>query len=216
VKALISLLLPSLSEFVSLRQTEFQALFERIYRDNVEYVTNRILKYLPPDSMAEDARSLANTFFVTEGERVIRRFDPEKGELEHLFNRSLTFFCIREGKRAWKRFGREVPVDFGDPSMQLSADQDCAREAEAEARRSEMCDEVQDCLGRMKEKYRRVIELRFVDELSEHDIAALLNITDVNCRIRIYRALQLLRECLIRKGIKENPLKRKGVPKKVF
>lgn len=59
-----------------------------------------------------------------------------------------------------------------------------------------------DCLDRLDERSRTVLILRFHDELRFPQIGALISDTPGALRVRLVRALEKLRGCLERKGIR--------------
>lgn len=58
---------------------------------------------------------------------------------------------------------------------------------------------ISERLGELKDEYREVIMMRFIEELSISEIAAALDKTRGNVRVTIYRALKALRELLAEK-----------------
>jgi RNA polymerase sigma-70 factor (ECF subfamily) len=59
-----------------------------------------------------------------------------------------------------------------------------------------------ECLDRLHDKSRAVLILRFCDGLSYNEIATKMSDTAGALRIRLVRALEALRRCLERKGVR--------------
>ena len=57
-----------------------------------------------------------------------------------------------------------------------------------------------DCRGKLGDDQRTVLALRYETRLESETIAARLGIHRNTVHVRVFRALQLLRECLTRKG----------------
>lgn len=91
--------------------------------------------------------------------------------------------------------GREVTHDFGDPSADLLAQRfvDTATSPSRMVMRAELLDRVRQELDRMSERDREVLVLRYLEELSVADIAAVLSITEGAVKVRHLRALDRLR-----------------------
>lgn len=58
-------------------------------------------------------------------------------------------------------------------------------------------------LAELETNYRKIIELRFLEELSIREIARELNITESNAKVRIMRAKKVLAELLKKKNYDE-------------
>jgi RNA polymerase sigma-70 factor (ECF subfamily) len=67
---------------------------------------------------------------------------------------------------------------------------------EKETARRERTAVVHEALGELSESYRRVIELRDLQEQSTKEVADQLGITRVNVRVRLHRARQALEDAL--------------------
>ncbi len=63
---------------------------------------------------------------------------------------------------------------------------------------------INELLNNLPEKYRQVLNLRFVKSLSTREIAVELEITENNVKIRQFRALRQLREYLVNKNDEKN------------
>ena len=63
-------------------------------------------------------------------------------------------------------------------------------------RRRELRDRLHEALGRLAEADREVLVLRFLEDLSTRELAAVLSISDSAVKMRQLRALQRLRNLL--------------------
>lgn len=64
---------------------------------------------------------------------------------------------------------------------------------------ADMLDDLRICLGRLPEKYRIVVEVKYFDGLTQDAAAVKLGISFEGIKKRLLRARSLLRECLERK-----------------
>jgi RNA polymerase sigma factor (sigma-70 family) len=64
------------------------------------------------------------------------------------------------------------------------------------ARRSELRDRVEHALGRLDEKARQAVVLRFLHDLDYREMAHVLGVSEVACRLRVHKALRRLRGTL--------------------
>ena len=94
-----------------------------------------------------------------------------------------------------------VPIDEDfDPRSSIET-------PEARARRVELGEAVTDCQERLrnyKPELAEAIKLRYDDDLSNTEIAELVGASPNAINIRVFRALQNLRECLNGKGVRED------------
>ena len=100
----------------------------------------------------------------------------------------------------WDRLGRLQPawelVDEDPFSVAGPEPCDLAPTPEDEAAANETLGIVRDALGRLDSKQCHVLELRFVRDLSYHEIGNALGITSNNAGVRINRALARLKAAL--------------------
>lgn len=65
-------------------------------------------------------------------------------------------------------------------------------------------EEMESCLRQLKDEYREVIILKYIDQLSISEIAKVLNKSNGNVRVLAHRALNTLRELANKKEIKQD------------
>lgn len=89
----------------------------------------------------------------------------------------------------YRREGRSKTVDLEEALPYLIGEDDPTTGVEREEERRLLS----RALRRLPEKYRTVIELKFVDEMETQDIADMLQCTRGNLAVRLHRALRALR-----------------------
>ena len=101
---------------------------------------------------------------------------------------------VRTQKRHIGREALQIPEDSAaDLAKRLVA---IGRSPSEQAQRRELHTRVQAGLLQLREIDREVLLLRFVEQLSIHEIAAVLEISEVAVKVRQYRALQRLKKQL--------------------
>ncbi len=94
----------------------------------------------------------------------------------------------------YRREGRAKMVDLDEVLPQLQASDNPTRGIE----RQEECRLLLRAMQGLPEKYRKVIELKFIDELDNQVIADTIGCTRGNLAVRLHRALKALRQELER------------------
>jgi RNA polymerase sigma-70 factor (ECF subfamily) len=98
---------------------------------------------------------------------------------------------------ARRSVAREEPAGLPDESaMELAGRLVAAEAPSARLRRGEQRALVRKALDRLPERDREVLVLRYLEELSTSDAAAVLGTSDGTVRVRTLRALQRLRDIL--------------------
>jgi RNA polymerase sigma-70 factor (ECF subfamily) len=133
---------------------------------------------------AEDAEDAAQETFVRAYE-ALHRYKP-KGHFSAWLRRIVVNLCINQ-----KRHPATVSLDDVDPAASCLTDDPASlviAEAEAQA--------VRRAVGGLPPAYRAVVVLRFLDELSYHDIAQSLGVSVSTVAARLHHAKEMLRERL--------------------
>jgi RNA polymerase sigma-70 factor (ECF subfamily) len=89
----------------------------------------------------------------------------------------------------YRREGKARMVDLEEVLPQLEGEEDPTRGIESE----EECRFLLKAMAGLPEKYRIVIELKFVDELDNQVIAEMIGCSKGNLAVRLHRALKALR-----------------------
>lgn len=158
-----------------LEQSKFEVLY-RQYRDLMFYVANRILHN---DRDAEDA---VHNAFVSIAENISKIEDPNcpktKGYIVTIVERKAIDLYRRKQRR------NVISIDEVNLGIQLEPSTDLA-----------------DCFGKMPDRYRHVLMLKFRYGYDTREIAKLMGISEANAAKLIQRAKQQLEKLCEEEGI---------------
>jgi len=174
---------PELADLKEGSEHAFRCLFEQ-ERDRLR---NFVLKIVDD---ADEAENIVQETFA-EAYRQIEDFRGEAKVSTWLFSiaRHLAYGHLRTSKR--HNYQEHETIEF------LQAEQEGASVATLEAvETSERKRIVHDALQELPEHYRRVVQLRDLEEKSTTETAEQLGLTEVNVRVRLHRARKQLREHL--------------------
>ncbi len=141
---------------------------------------------------AEDARDLTSAVFLKAWDHIRENRLTDEKTLPSLFYkiaRNLVIDHYRKNAKTREDVSLDDPdgaIDLADESQDPAGEFELASELAA----------VNDKLSELKDEYREAIVLRYIDELSISEIAEILDKSNGNARILIFRALKSLRELL--------------------
>ena len=161
----------------------FRCLFEQ-EKERLQHFVRKIV------DDADEAENIVQETFA-EAYRQIGDFREEAKVSTWLFSiaRHLAYGHLRKSKR--HNYKEHDTIEF------LQAAQGDATTVTQEAvERSERKHIVHDALQELPEHYRRVVQLRDLEEQSTTETAEQLGLTEVNVRVRLHRARKKLREHL--------------------
>ena len=161
----------------------FRCLFEQ-ERERLEHFVRKIV------DDADEAENIVQETFA-EAYRQIGDFRGEAKVSTWLFSiaRHLAYGHLRKSKR--HNYKEHETIEF------LQAEKSDASTVTQEAvERSERKHIVHDALQELPEHYRRVVQLRDLEEQSTAETAEQLGLTEVNVRVRLHRARKQLRDHL--------------------
>jgi RNA polymerase sigma-70 factor (ECF subfamily) len=168
------------------------------------------------ERLAELTRELADS--------ELRRRGVARAELEDLTQevlRSTFAYLARQAEdpkdlraflkfRAWgvlsdhrKRKRTHVPIADTESVPDVASEE---IGPEGGARLRQMLAALSDCTARLNQEQRIVVELRYATRLETEDIAARLTVHRNTVNVRVFRALEKLRECMGRKGFEPGDL----------
>jgi RNA polymerase sigma factor (sigma-70 family) len=78
---------------------------------------------------------------------------------------------------------------------------DLMPDAEAALISKEFIEALEKCFNKIPSRYSEVLTMKYLEEKTIAEIAENLNISYSNVKIRLYRARQLLAECLRKSGV---------------
>lgn len=166
------------------------------------------LFHLGPAAVAADAEDTWMNFCAKRLEQHILLYDPARGRrfwnfLLFCFQR----YCWEEKEKLKKRAAQEarLEIQFETPAGEVieweradpSEESDLPHFIEKKA----LFDALYKCLDELPSPYQTVIRLYYFAEETLTKIAAMLQITLSNVKIRLYRARQKLEECLREQGV---------------
>lgn len=173
---------PDVSALKEGSEHAFRCLFEQ-ERDRLRRF---VLKMVDDEDAAENI--VQETF--AEAYRQIENFREEAKVSTWLFSiaRHLAYGYLRKDKR--HNYLEHETIEF------LQADRTETTVTQDAVETSERKQIVHDALQELPEHYRRVVQLRDLEEQSTSEAAEQLGLTEVNVRVRLHRARKELREHL--------------------
>jgi RNA polymerase sigma-70 factor, ECF subfamily len=163
------------------------ALFELLMRRHNQRVYRAIRSILRDDSESEDVMQEAYV-------RAYEHLAQFEGRAQ--FSTWLTRIAVNEAlKRAAAR-GKLDSLDeerYEREDENMPAFQSNSPTPEANASRSELNGLLEEAILSLPQKYRAVIVLRDVEEMSTAETAEVLSLTEANVKVRLHRAHELLR-----------------------
>lgn len=168
---------------------------ERAYRCLVEKEKDRLRRFvLGIVGDADEADNIVQETFA-EAYRQIDRFRGEAKLSTWLFSiaRHLAYGYLRRAKRHTYLEHETIEFLSADPSG--SAESETQEAVEMQERRRI----VHDALDELPDHYRRVVQLRDLQEQSTAETAEKLGLTEVNVRVRLHRARKQLKDHLRRR-----------------
>lgn len=165
---------------------EGRSKFEQIYnnyRYTMLYIAKGIVK---DDSLAED---VVHDSFL----KIIERLD----DIEDVFcSKTKSFIIIIARNKAidiFRKIKRENQIPLDDVEFSLEDDSPMPVESIIN---EEGYNRILGYIGELDEKYRAVLELKYLHEYSEREISNILDITEKNANIRIFRARKMLKSMI--------------------
>lgn len=161
----------------------FGIFFHEYFPQIVRFVNRRV----PP----EEAEDLAAEVFARAWKYLV-----EKNQITHMRgllhkiarNIVFEFYRMRSNHAVFAVTEMQLELEGLDPAEKG----DMAEEIE----RKELVEQVKKFLPQVKEEYKEIITLRFIDELEIYEIAEALEISQVNVRVTIHRAVKALRKII--------------------
>ena len=144
-------------------------------------------------SNSEEAHDLTSQVFLKSWEYVVQKGEIEVKTIRALLYRVSRNCVIDYYRKNNKKIDIPIELDDGQKIEIVDESQDILKNLEIKLD----IEEVKDRLLELKEEYREIIVLHFIDELSIKEIADILNKTPGNVRVLIHRALKALKKLLI-------------------
>lgn len=177
------------------------------------------LRYLCGYSTPEDTW---HDFILERWEGVVRNYDPARqdgssvegsGRFLRYLRPSLRRFCSDvvkrcqiEGETICPDRSQKVDTEEGDPSgfdflVEIRASRAVEVDEEEELARLRACvGKALQRLARSHSLYHELVVLFYFREMSQMEIAATLNMTEINVRVKLHRARQTLKKYLSQEG----------------
>ncbi len=156
--------------------------FSKIYDKNVEKIYRFVFLKVNSRQKAEDITSQVFTkgweFFKTEDKKI----KNPSAFLYQIARNLIVDFYRKKGKI--QVVSTEEAKQMSDPSVDLTE----AAKIDSEVRL------VKECLQNLKEDYKDVIILRYLDDLSTEEVAQIMNKSRGAVRVMLHRALKVLRK----------------------
>jgi len=159
--------------------------FEDVVREHQDAVYGAALRILGDRDVALDA---ANQAFM-KAYRSIGSYDPSR-PIRHWLLRIAVNEAITLGRRRTRDRSRQAP------ETEAAAIADRAATPESETLDRESRDGIRAAVAQLREPYRAVVVLRYFNELSVDEVAAVLGRSPSTVGVQLLRARQLLRKAL--------------------
>jgi len=159
--------------------------FEDVVREHQDAVYGAALRILGDRDAALDA---ANQAFM-KAYRSIGSYDPSR-PIRHWLLRIAVNEAITLGRRRTRDRSRQAP------ETEAAAIADRAATPETETLDRESRDGIRAAVAQLREPYRAVVVLRYFNELSVDEVAAVLGRSPSTVGVQLLRARQLLRKVL--------------------
>ena len=147
----------------------------------------------------EDARDAVQEAFIA-AFRAIGKF--EGGSTLSTWLHRIAINCclmkLRSGRRHPETSIEELLPTFDETGHRVLGDESWPESVQAALERRQTREQVREAIGRLPEKYRTVILLRDIEELSTEEAARVLEATPTAVKIRLHRARQALRALIAR------------------
>jgi RNA polymerase sigma-70 factor, ECF subfamily len=173
-----------------------EAACEILVRDHTARLLAVARRYMRNE---EDARDAVQEAFIA-AFRAIGRFEGGSS-LSTWLHRIAINACLmklRSARRRPEASIEELLPTFDETGHRLLGDEGWPESVETALGRSQTRDQVRAAIGRLPEKYRTVILLRDIEELSTEEAARILGATPTAVKIRLHRARQALRGLIAR------------------
>jgi RNA polymerase sigma-70 factor (ECF subfamily) len=171
-----------------------EAAFETLVRDNAGRLLAVARRYLRSE---EDASDAVQDAFIA-ASRSIARFEGGSS-LSTWLHRIAINAClmkIRSAKRRPQESLEELLPTFDETGHRIGPFESWSESAETVLDRDATRVRVRACIDRLPDKYRTVLILRDIEELSTEEAARALGTTPTAVKVRLHRARQALRTLL--------------------
>lgn len=157
----------------------------------------------PPDDEPPPTAELVRECPI---QRAIDSYDPAKGEFRAYLRLCFKQFCWRRAQRRAKSplGGRraEPPGDEEGEQFEWGLTDDRTPGPEAATESRESYAGLTDCLNGLPAQFKRVVTLHYFEGYSLAEIANKEGISEELVKVRLFRARQMLKKCLERKGVR--------------
>jgi len=164
--------------------------FDDVVREHQDAVYGTALRILGDRDAALDA---ANQTFM-KAYRSIGSYDPSR-PIKHWLLRIAVNEAITIGRSRTRERARQAP------EVEAAAVPDRTATPETEALDREARDGIRAAVARLPELYREVVVLRYFNELSVDEVAAVLGRSSSTVGVQLLRGRQLLRKALDRQSV---------------
>jgi RNA polymerase sigma-70 factor (ECF subfamily) len=176
---------------------------EAMVRDHTARLLAVARRYLRQE---EDARDAVQEAYVA-AFRSISRFEGGSS-LSTWLHRIVINSCLmklRSGRRRPETSIEVLLPRFDETGHRILDEMPWPDSIEQEIEKNETRERVRAAIGRLPEKYRAVVLLRDIEELSTQEAARMLGLTENALKIRLHRARQALRSLLLHEGLGSAP-----------
>lgn len=168
-----------------------EAAFETLVRDNTARLLAVARRYLRCE---EDASDAVQDAFIS-AFRSIGRFQGGSS-LSTWLHRIVINACLmklRSAKRRPQESIEELLPSFDETGHRVGSLESWSESVESVLDRGTTRARVRECIDRLPDKYRTVLMLRDIEELSTEEAARVLGTTPTAVKVRLHRARQALR-----------------------
>jgi RNA polymerase sigma-70 factor (ECF subfamily) len=173
-----------------------EAACETLVRDHTARLLAVARRYMRNE---EDARDAAQEAFIA-AFRAVGRFEGGSSLTTWLHRIAINccLMKLRSGRRHPEASIEELLPTFDETGHRVLGSEQWPESIEAALEKRQTRERVRAAIARLPEKYRSVILLRDIEEMSTEEAATLLGTTPTAVKVRLHRARQALRTLIAR------------------
>ena len=155
-------------------------------RNNIEWMLAVARRLLRDNALSEDAvqNAFINVF------RALKTFEG-RSSLKTWMHRIVVneaLATLRKGRRLKETSIEDLQPDFDGSGCRIDERWERVETPEALLQKSQIQARVLELIERLPDHYRVIVVLRDIEELSTHEVAEVLDLSETNVKVRLHRA----------------------------
>jgi RNA polymerase sigma-70 factor (ECF subfamily) len=167
---------------------------EQLVRDNIAWMLNLAERLLRDRSLAEDAVQDA---FIS-ALRGLHKFE-HRSSLKTWLHRITVNAALTKRRQSKRRAEQSIDEDlpeFDQYDCRIEAPWNSLASVEEVIESADLCQQVTDCIDKLPDSYRIVLQLRDIEGYDTAEVALQLEISESNVKVRLHRARAALKKRL--------------------